>query len=59
MLLIHRFPEILITTVFLDEVKISRNYLAPKCFFKKETINKNIKNKREMLSTTITITICL
>ena len=47
---IHRFPEILITTVFWNEVKIPRNYPVPKCLYKQETINKNILKERKMPS---------
>ena len=47
--LIHRSPEILITAVFLDEVKIPRNYPVPKCLYKQGTPNKNIIKERKYL----------
>ena len=42
LLLIRRFPEVLITTLFLVEVKIPRNYQVPKYLCKQEIMNKNI-----------------
>ena len=41
---VHRFPEILITTVFLNDVKIRRHYPKPKYLYKQETTNKRTKN---------------
>ena len=41
----------LITTVYLNEVKIPRNYPVPKCLWKQGTMNTNIIKERKMSTT--------
>ena len=56
---IHPFPEISITKVFLNEVKIPWNYPSPKCLYKQETMNKNIINERKISSIGIKLSFLL
>ena len=48
---VHSFPEISITAVFLNEVKIPRNYQVPKCLCKQGTIYAIIIEEQKLSST--------